>query len=92
MRRVLLPLVLVSLTGTLLAQTPRTIPLTQPNAFNATVSSISFQQVGDKLTMKDVRVEFGIGVIITADEATADKTNDGVMNFSGNVRMTLKKK
>jgi len=92
MRRVLLPLVFLALTGTLLAHTPVTFPLTRPNAFDATVTATSRQQDGDKLILKGVRLEFGMGVTITADEATADKAKDGVLNFSGNVQMTLKKK
>ena len=92
MRRVLLPLVFVALTGTLLAQAPVTTPLTQPNAFHATVTSTSRQLDGDKLLMKGVRVEFEMGVTITADEASFDKAKDGVISFSGNVQMTLKKK
>jgi len=92
MRRALLAFALVALTGTLLAQTPRTtVPLTRPDQYHATISFTSQQQDRDKLIMKGVRVEFELGVTITADEASADKAKDGVMNLSGNVQMTLRK-
>ena len=91
MRRALLPALFVALTGTLGAQTPLTMPLTQPNKFSATITSISQQREGDKFIFKDVRVEFALGMTITADEMTFEKSKDGVVNFSGNVQMTLKK-
>ena len=91
MRRIVLPLVMLALTGTLVAQTPRTMPLTQPNRFNATVTSSSVLQDGDKVRMKGVSIEFQLGITITADEAIFDRAKDGEIQLSGNVRMNLKK-
>jgi len=90
MRRLLLPLALLTLTGTLVAQTPQSMPLTQPDKFHCKVSWSARQQDGDKLRLKDARLEFEIGVTITADEALFDKAKDGTLQLSGNVQMTLK--
>jgi hypothetical protein len=91
MRRILLPLALLALTGTLVAQTPvAPFPLTGPDKFHCKVSVDSMTQQGDKTVLKNARLEFELGVTITADEAVFDKAHDGVMNFSGHVQMTLK--
>ena len=96
MRRILLPILFVGLTGVLVAQTPQTMPLTVPNKFDSKVTFQSQQQDGDKFTLKGVRVEFALGVTITADEMTFDKREatpaGDTMKLSGNVQMYLKKK
>ena len=90
MRRLILPLAMLALTGTLVAQAPRAIPLTMPNKFNANVTFSSMQQDGDKMRMKDVRVEFALGITIVADELLFDKAKAGESQLSGNVKMILK--
>ena len=91
MRRLTLPIALLVLTGTLVAQTPQSMPLTQPNKFQCKVSFLSRQDDGDKVRLKDARLEFEIGVTVSADELTFDKTKDGTFQLSGNVQVTLKK-
>ena len=95
MRRVLLPLVMFALAGTLVAQTPQTrqsMPLTGPDYFHCTVSYSTRDQDGDKLRLKDAKLEFETGVTVVADEVTFDKAHDGVLQLSGSVQMILKKK
>lgn len=95
MRRVVLPLVMLALTGTLLAQTPQTrqsMTLTRPDYFHSTVSYSTLEQDGDKVRLKNAKIEFELGLAVTADEATFDKAHDGLLQLSGNVQMTFKKK
>jgi len=92
MRRVMLPFVMLALTGTLLAQTPQSMPLTRPDYFHSTVSYSTREQDGDNLRLKNAKIEFEMGLTVTADEATFDKAHDGVLQLSGNVQMILKKK
>jgi hypothetical protein len=88
----MLPLVMLALTGTLLAQTPQSMPLTQPDYFHSKVSYSTREQDGDKLRLKNAKIEFEMGLTVTADEATFDKAHDGILQLSGNVQMVLKKK
>jgi hypothetical protein len=87
-----LPLGLVTLTATLVAQTPQSFPLTKPDYFHCTVTSSSREQTADALILKGVRLEFDTGVTVTADEVDFDKGHDGLLKLSGNVQMTFKKK
>jgi hypothetical protein len=87
MRRVLIPLALLALTGTLAAQSPRTIPLTRPDRFHCKVTFLSNEQQGDTVILKNVRLDFENGLALTADQLTFDKTRDGVSQLSGNVQL-----
>jgi hypothetical protein len=90
MRRLTLSLALLALTGTLIAQTPQSMPLTKPDKFHCKVSWSTQQQDGDTLRLKNATLEFEMGVTITADEAVFDKANGDVLQLSGNVQMNLK--
>jgi len=90
MRRLTLSLALLALTGTLVAQTPQSMPLTRPDKFHCKVSWSDRQEDGDKLRLKGARLEFEMGITVTADEALFDKAKDGTLQLSGNVQMTFK--
>lgn len=90
MRRLTLSLALLAVTGTLVAQTPQSMSLTQPDKFHCKVSYLARQQDGDKLRLKNATLEFEMGVTITADEAVFDKASEDVLQLSGNVQMRLK--
>ena len=92
MRRIFLPTALLLLTGTLVAQTPTTIPLTQPDKFHCKLTyDADMTPEGTKVRVKNPRLEFEMGVTITADEAVFDRAHDGVFQLSGHVQMVLKK-
>jgi hypothetical protein len=92
MRRFDRPVVLLALTTTLVAQTPTTIPLTQPDKFHCKLTyDADMTPEGTKIRVKHPKLEFEIGITITADEAVFDRAHDGVFQLSGHVQMTLKK-
>jgi hypothetical protein len=67
------------------------MPLTRPDKFHCIVSYSARQQDGDKLVLKNARLDFEIGITVTADEVLFDKAKDGTLQLSGNVQMTMKK-
>ena len=72
-RRLTLLFAIFALTGTLVAQTPLSFPLTGPDKFHCKVSASSQQQDGNTLRLRNATFEFEIGVTITADEAVFDR-------------------
>jgi len=92
MRKVLIAVGLAALTATLVAQGPVSFPLTGPDYFHCTVTAASRQETPSGLILKGAQLAFENGVTVSADEVVFDKAHDGVLKFSGNVQMTLKKK
>jgi hypothetical protein len=92
MRRLLLPLALFALTGTLVAQTPTIqsgMPLTMPDRLHSKVYWSSGTRDGRTMRLKDARIVFENGVTITADDAVVQADEDTIQ-LVGNVKMKLK--
>jgi len=88
MRRFFLPVALLALTGTLVAQTPQW-PISQ-NHFKSSIFADSLTVLDADTTLaKGVRFEFENGVTISADEAIM-RRGDYNVKLSGNVQMKVK--